>query len=143
MQTGLPKPYDPANQIKHLITEIVCLVWADALLKLVYHFVEGQDHPVGCQEHQDIPVIPQLHFTSCALACSDDRSNIYLVEEFIDKKVEGQFRKYINNSSALLSLSHLHGEEAINITYFLSFSQHIQYVKTKGLAYIFDYQGVI
>lgn len=87
--TGLPKPHDPANQIKYLITEIVCLVWADALLKLVYCFMEGQDHCQQGQEHgQDIPVIPQLHFTSCALACSDDRTNTYLVEEFIDEKVE-------------------------------------------------------
>lgn len=141
-QTGLAKPHDPANQIKHLITEIVCLVWADALLKLVYRFMEDQDHQH--QEHdQDMPVVPQLHFTSCALACSDDRTNIYLVEEFIDEKIEGRFQKYINNSSALVSLSHLRGEEAINIAYFLSFSQHVQYVKTKGLAYISDYQGAI
>jgi Alpha-kinase family len=143
-QTSQAKPHDPANQIKHLITEIVCLVWADTLLKLVYHFMEGQDHCQQGQERgQNIPVVPQLHFTSCALACSDDRTNIYLVEEFIDEKVEGRFQKYINNSSALVSLSHLRGEEAINIAKFLSFSQHVQYVKTKGLAYISDYQGVI
>ena len=141
-QTGKAKPHDPANQIKQLITEIVCLIWADALLKLVYNFMEGQDHHQGQECGQDIPVIPQLHFTSCALACSDDRTNIYLVEEFIDEKVEGRFQKYINNSSASVSLSHLHGEEAINIATFLSFSQHVQYLKTKGLAYISDYQGV-
>ena len=141
-QTGKAKPHDPANQIKQLITEIVCLIWADALLKLVYNFMEGQDHHQGQERGQDIPVIPQLHFTSCALACSDDRTNIYLVEEFIDEKVEGRFQKYINNSSASVSLSHLHGEEAINIATFLSFSQHVQYLKTKGLAYISDYQGV-
>ena len=145
VQTGEAKSHDPANQIKYLIMEIVCLVWADTLLKLVYNFMEGQDHhqPEGQECGQNIPVIPQLHFTSCALACSDDRNNIYLVEEFIDEKVEGRFRKYINNSSALVSLSHLRGEEAINIAKFLSFSQHVQYLKTKGLAYISDYQGVI
>lgn len=141
-QTGINKPHDPANQIKNLITEIVCLVWADTLLKLVYNFIDG--HQGLERGHgQDIPVIPQLHFTSCALACSDDRTNIYLVEEFIDEKLEGKFQKYINNSSAFISLSHLRGEEAINIAKFLSFSQHVQYVKTKGLAYISDYQGVI
>lgn len=140
-QTGLAKPHDPADQIKNLITEIVCLVWADTLLKLVYSFMEGKDPHQGQEHDQDIPVIPQLHFTSCALACSDDRTNIYLVEEFIDEKVEGRFQKYINNSSASISLNHLRGEEAKNIAKFLSFSQHVQYVKTKGLAYISDYQG--
>ena len=149
--TGPAKPYDPATQIKRLITEIVCLVWADTLLKLVYHFMEEQDHRPGHsgwdrergQDTMPVPVVPQLHFTSCALACSDDRTSIYLVEEFIDKNIEGKFQKYINNSSALVSLSHLSGDEAINIAYFLSFSQHVQYMKTKGLAYISDYQGAI
>ncbi|KAJ7588447.1 hypothetical protein C8J56DRAFT_1080475 [Mycena floridula] len=34
-----------------------------------------------------------------------------------------------------------HGDEGYDIAAFLCFCQHVQYLKTDGLAYLSDYQG--
>ncbi|KZT53343.1 kinase-like protein, partial [Calocera cornea HHB12733] len=62
----------------------------------------------------------------------------YLVEEMIEDVAKGGFVKYLHNSSAIPRM--LSGEEG-RISAFLSFSQHVQFVRTGGLAYISDYQG--
>ncbi|KAF8164945.1 hypothetical protein B0H34DRAFT_628755, partial [Crassisporium funariophilum] len=68
-------------------------------------------------------------------------NTIYLVEEFIDPVQEGRFVKYINNSSAKPLLMLLPNKEYVNTAYFLCFAQHVQYLKTGGIAYISDLQG--
>ena len=57
----------------------------------------------------------------------------------INKEIEGPFIKYIGNSSVkpydfLKGDKHSCGE-------FLSFCQHVQFLKTKGLAFFGDFQG--
>jgi hypothetical protein len=61
------------------------------------------------------------------------------LEEVINEEVEGAFIKYIGNGSVkpydfLKSEEQRRGE-------FLSFCQHVQYLKTKGLAFVGDFQG--
>lgn len=62
-----------------------------------------------------------------------------MVEEVIDEAVDGAFVKYIGNGS-VKPLDFLSGTAAY-LAQFLSFSQHVRYVKTKGLAFIGDFQG--
>lgn len=64
-------------------------------------------------------------------------SMAYLVEELIpDAK---SCVKFIHNGTCR-PLPHL-DDPAYEIAEFLAFTQHIQYIKTGGMAYISDYQG--
>jgi hypothetical protein len=85
--------------------------------------------------------IPHMRFVHAALGIlANETHDTYMIEEVIDDATEGQFVKYIGNGSAK-PLKHLTGDEAYRAQ-FLAFSQHVQYIKTKGLAFIADYQGM-
>ena len=62
----------------------------------------------------------------------------YLLKEWITDD-GGEFMKFIHNVSCAPLLEP--DEENYDLAEFLVFTQHVQYVKTKGLAYIADYQG--
>jgi hypothetical protein len=141
-QTGKRKPHDFSTQVSNLMVDICCLVWADQLMKLVYDFIKhhNSSHQLSCK---NAPHVPLLHFTACGLAVSDDRSIIYLVEEFIDQTLDGRYVKYINNSAAKPLMIFLPDESEggyVNTAHFLCFSQHVQYISTKA-AYVSDLQG--
>ena len=61
----------------------------------------------------------------------------FLIEEFIEGG--NNFIKYIHNSSATPLLDP--DEEGYELALFFSFAQHVQFVKTGGLAFISDFQG--
>lgn len=84
--------------------------------------------------------IPKMRFVGVGLAIgTDEDKKTYLVEEFIDPKTEGPFVKYINNASPT---PFFFPDEATNTrAIFLSFSQHVQYIKTNKLVFVSDYQG--
>jgi len=65
----------------------------------------------------------------------------YIIEEVIDKAVDGMFVKYIGNGS-VKPFDYLNGT-ALYHAEFLAFSQHVQYLKTKGLAFIGDFQDKV
>lgn len=133
--------HDPVTQARDLVVDLLCIVWAHGLLKLVYEFI---DHQVGSRLfNTTLPfVIPQMRFVQAALAvdqAADAEQQTYLLEEVVDPTVEGRFRKYINNNSAgPLSFA---SSEDTNRADFLAFSQHVQYWKTKKLVFVSDYQG--
>lgn len=107
--------------------EMNCLGWGNSLLRIVYDSIG---------ENPGIPV-PHLCFVGAALAISqDNEQHTFLVEELID---ETPFVKYINNNSA--SPCNFVDPERSRIARFLAFSQHVQWVRTKGLVYVSDYQG--
>ena len=65
--------------------------------------------------------------------------NVFLIEEVIRGDEQGPFRKYLNNVSPVpLPISCGDDDERAK---FLSFSQHVQYWKTKKQAFVSDYQG--
>ncbi|KIL56955.1 hypothetical protein M378DRAFT_88544, partial [Amanita muscaria Koide BX008] len=118
--------------------------WARSLLNLVYDFIaEETKHSFG-----RIPFhIPQFRFIDSALAMEPHDSgtrgrrwkNVFLIEEVIRGDEEGPFRKYLNNVSPVpLPMSCKEDDERAT---FLSFSQHVQYWKTKKQAFVSDYQG--
>jgi hypothetical protein len=128
-------PYDTKRQAKELANEVNCLVWAQALLDLVYAFVEQQQS--GACGKPDFN-IPQMRFVEGALAIAPQ--DVFLVEEAIVEETEGRFRKYINNNAAR-PIQGLAPEDNYRAE-FLSFTQHVQYWKTKKLAFVTDYQGI-
>ncbi|KAF8124204.1 hypothetical protein EV363DRAFT_1178386 [Boletus edulis] len=66
-------------------------------------------------------------------------SAIYLAEELIVTTGSNKFMKFIHNGDA--SPCKLIHTQASQYTIFLSFMQHIQYIKTDGQVYLSDYQG--
>ena len=118
--------------------EIACLVWAWVLLDLVYKFVEKGIASCGSPPFP----IPQMQFVDAAMAVGHNTGEgtecAFLLEEIIGEE-QGEFRKYMNNVSAVpLSLN---CNEDMERAQFLAFMQHVQYYKTKKLAFISDYQG--
>jgi len=130
--------YDPLTQLKELTTEINCLRWGSALMELVYDFVDEY-----IQKHGQPPIpIPRMSFVKNALAvtlASEKTQEVFLLEETIKDVGEDGFVKYIGNGS-VVPFDFL-DEEAAQKAEFLAFAQHVQYIETKGLAFIGDFQG--
>ncbi|KAJ8692171.1 hypothetical protein PTI98_009508 [Pleurotus ostreatus] len=121
--------YSGAKQSEILDKEIACLVWASALLDLVYDFIKfNEKAPFN---------IPQMRFVHAALANSNEVDGVkksYLIEEVIN----GKFIKYINNDSP--ELLPMENQDQERRAKFLAFAQHVQYFKTESV-FISDLQG--
>ena len=63
----------------------------------------------------------------------------FLLEEIIEDKIDGPFVKYIGNGSA--APVQLTAKDCAYIADFLAFSQHVQYERTKKMAFVSDFQG--
>ena len=85
-------------------------------------------------------MIPRMCFVKNALAIVNTTHNTYMVEEVIDEAVHGTFVKYIRNGS--VKPYEFFNSPAAYQTESLAFSQHVQYLKTKGLAFKGDFQGM-
>ena len=85
-----------------------------------------------------------MRFVRAALALEahvqGSERQVFLLEERIGHE-HGPWKKYINNASpkpldaALATAPHRHVAE------FLVFTQHVQYLRTYGKAFVSDYQG--
>jgi hypothetical protein len=133
--SGASLVYDNHTQITKLSAEINCLRWAAALMGIVYDFINKYTKIHG----EPSFMIPEMRFVKSALAIVDTTHETYMIEEVIDEAVDGEFVKYIGNGS-VKPLYFLSGTAAYRAE-FLAFSQHVQYMKTKGLAFIGDFQG--
>lgn len=133
--TGGRTTYDNHSQVTKLSGEINCLRWASALMGLVYDYIDSYT-----ETHGAVPFsIPGMRFVKSALAVAEGSNDTFLLEEVIDNAIDGDFIKYIGNGSAKL-YDFLEGE-ALHTGKFLSFSQHLQYLKTDRLAFVSDFQG--
>jgi hypothetical protein len=141
--------YTLADEIPKLLKEANVLYWARSLLQLTYDFISR------CLANVSQPPpfeIPQVRFVDAGLAfaygpvalpskvgskSSSARAG-YLVEELIPGG-DDEFVKYIHNmdSNPLLDET----DHGYDLALFFAFTQHVQYVKTGGLAFISDYQG--
>ena len=129
---GREQPCLPSNQVRKLLMELRCLSWAHALMTLVYSFVDSFETP---------PIkVPNVAFVAAALAIGQhttkEKGHVLLLEQ----PIQGTFRKFIHNASA--TILPIEDPNMRNIAEFLSFSQHVQYYKTKKLAFISDFQGM-
>ncbi|KIO01737.1 hypothetical protein M404DRAFT_149449 [Pisolithus tinctorius Marx 270] len=129
---------DESNILYH---EANALYWAKALLQMTYQFI---DCAVKDTKVPPPFEIPRLRFVDAGLlfAYSDPSSIVnvaYLVEELIHTSSDDEFVKYIHNGD--VAPCFLLDTKAEEITDFLAFTQHIQYIMTGGQVYISDYQG--
>lgn len=134
--------HDSQKQFRNLSMEITCIVWAQALLDIVYDFVaESSGQPPF---HN-----PQFRFVELTLALDSESSRsldnrkqkkaVFLVEEVIAEDQQGPFRKYLNNVSP--NPLQMTTKEDNDRARFLAFSQHVQYWKTEKQVFVSDYQG--
>jgi hypothetical protein len=134
-------PHDSRKQFQGLAMEVACVVWAQALLNIVYEFVAKETENLGQPPFQ----VPKFRFVEMALAMEralDDgrqKNAVFLVEEVIAEDQEGQFRKYLNNVSPIPLPMTSHEDN--NRGKFLAFTQHVQYWKTRKQVFVSDYQG--
>jgi hypothetical protein len=134
--SGARLSFDSPTQVAKLSLEMNCLRWASALMGLVYDFIAEQTRHLGNPPFE----IPKMHFVNAALAVAETSSHdTYMIEEVIDEVTDGEFVKYIGNSSAV-PFTHFRLDVAQRAD-FLAFCQHVQYSKTKGLAFVGDFQG--
>ncbi|KZT10116.1 uncharacterized protein LAESUDRAFT_645705, partial [Laetiporus sulphureus 93-53] len=145
MASPHPMFYDAAKQAELLSVEVNCAQWAAGLMQLCYAFIQREDVIRGPPPF----TIPQLQFVCVGLAVEDAsdindqnpsrRRQVFLLEQYIDSTAEGRWRKYINNDTptplAMIDEDDQHRAD------FLAFCQHIQFLKTKRLLFVSDFQG--
>ncbi|KIK37537.1 hypothetical protein CY34DRAFT_15633 [Suillus luteus UH-Slu-Lm8-n1] len=137
--------YTISDKLPKLFREANVLYWARALLTFAYEYI---DHCVANSSEPPPFHIPRLRFVEAGLALSHDHAQPgnksksmtmpwagYLVEELITD----DFLKYIHNMDCNPMLDPY--EVGYEIAAFLACTQHIQYAKTGGLAFISNYQG--
>jgi hypothetical protein len=101
---------------------------------IVYEFIKKHVEKHGAPPFE----IPTMRFVKNALLIGDQA---YMVEEVIDEETDGTFVKYIGNGS-VKPFDFLNGPAAYRAK-FLAFAQHVQHLKTAGLAFIGDFQGML
>ena len=104
-------------------------------MSLVYDFIASFTQEHGFPSF----AIPTMRFVKSGLAIAEDTRDTYLLEEVIDNAKDGKFVKYIGNGS-VEPFDFLEGDN-IHRGNFLSFCQHVQYVKTKQFTFVGDFQG--
>ncbi|KZT50987.1 hypothetical protein CALCODRAFT_423573, partial [Calocera cornea HHB12733] len=135
-------------ETRFLEQEANLLYWATSLHELCKAFVKKyqQSHPGSAAAQLDIPETRMVRGGLFQYGPnSDDKHKglVILIEELVTtQEARGQkgshFVKFISNASPI-------PRETVGppgrVGRFLSFCQHIQYVKTGGHAFISDYQG--
>ena len=135
-ESGRRHFYDNPSQFQILVPEINTSRWASALMAEAYTFIAIENKKRGKPPFD----IPELRYVSVVLAVANNAArDVYLLEEVIGPS-DGEFKKYINNTSAVpcIDSSDLKRKE---IAEFLCFTQHIQMVVTKEMAFVSDQQG--
>ncbi|KAG2054776.1 hypothetical protein BDR06DRAFT_883707 [Suillus hirtellus] len=151
-----PPPHTPGSSIlkiscyvlpdehEKLLNECNLLYWAKSLLDFTYEYI---DHCINAAPTLPSFPIPCVCFgTSKQAPMADIKagmfSAVYLLEEQVTSGTptnDQTFMKFIHNKDYGPSLDE--DEYSYDLAIFLSFTQHIQYEKTEGLAFISDYQG--
>jgi hypothetical protein len=122
------------DQLSGLSNEANCLAWAAALVFLVDDFIHDF-LPTASDITKSAPPTLKLRFVDAGIAIEQGRGKVHLVEE----RIPGKFVKFIHNRSA--SVPRLRREEDVTLALYLSFTQHVQYIRTGKLAFVSDYQG--
>ncbi|KAJ7079724.1 hypothetical protein B0H15DRAFT_787654 [Mycena belliarum] len=128
--------YDRISQAIFLGGELNLLGWGTTMMNMVYKYMEGREKSVG----KPVFEVPKMRFVHAGLAIAQTEArDTFMVEEWIDPECEGEFVKYIHNSSG--QPRRFNNAKYDSRAQFLSFCQHVQYFKTDKAAYISDFQG--
>ncbi|KAJ7191512.1 hypothetical protein GGX14DRAFT_701589 [Mycena pura] len=143
--------FDSQDEYKAILMEANVLQWSTSIFGLSDDFIQnfithnGQP-PFKILYPRFIHAgVALVHSALPAVSSSKSTSNVarsYLVEELIDGHRDN-FRKFIANRSAKPLASVLAEAELAHVAEFLSFTQHVQYWKTKAMVYLSDLQGTV
>ncbi|KAJ7460011.1 hypothetical protein B0H11DRAFT_1663001, partial [Mycena galericulata] len=132
------------GQAEDLMIELKSSVWSACLLEDVYDGVDQYALP----KLEPPPLLPRMRFVGVAFATEGKQAkdlngtkpsrSVFLVEELIDERIQGAFRKYINNRRPIPATFTDPADRTR--ASFLAFSQHWQFKRTHGLAFVSDYQ---
>lgn len=132
------------DQVTKVWTEVNMVKWAIALMKLVEGFMDAKNKVSGKVPPFDVPL---MGYVDMALAVAAEKPSdkkarrfVCLLEPWLDEETEGPFRKYMGNGSAIPC--EMTTPKDVHRSLYLSFCQHVQYMKTKGLLFLADFQGV-
>ena len=131
------------DELKSLSVKANCFRWASILLDFTYQFIAREvktrgEPPPSCP-------IPSLRFARAMIAIVEgsEKEKVWLVEEWLDvDDSKRPFTKYIDNRFASPCLPETAPLKAHQTAAFLVFAQHVQWEKTKWIAFTSDYQGV-
>lgn len=150
LKSGQLATYEGGRQLRELLPEIQCLVWATTLHNVSMAWARDKLYDKQCRgeslcdaDGREIN-IPNMRFVEGWLAKEIVQGpgivpRVYLLEEIIKSK-DG-FCKYINNNSAVpLELGDAKRQDR---ALFLAFTQHFQYWYTRKMAFVTDFQGNI
>ncbi|KAG1869084.1 hypothetical protein C8R48DRAFT_553754, partial [Suillus tomentosus] len=128
--------YALADELQKLLNESNVLYWAKSLLNFTYKYI---DHCIDAASSHPSFQIPRVCFVDAgiALAFSHHLSNTQGMSN--QAPTADTFTKFIHNKDCEPSLDD--DEYGYDLAVFLAFTQHIQYAKTDGLAFVSDYQG--
>ncbi|KAG9312435.1 hypothetical protein JVU11DRAFT_6819 [Chiua virens] len=144
--TGPFKRLGIKEESEKLFREANVLYWAKALFKLAEDYIAKRI----AKETEPPPFkIPSICFVDAALTFRYPATPVrgprtpsidctYLCEEEIEG-ADMVFLKFIHNGNCVPLPRP--GDTGHDVAEFLAFTQHIQYVKTKGSTYVSDYQG--
>jgi alpha-kinase family protein len=131
-----------SSEYNAVLVKCNCIKWASILMDLTYQYIARE---VKKNKGGEPPYpIPTLRFTRVMIAIVHDlpQSKVFLVEEWIDTDDgDHQFIKYLNNRAPYISDSVSQAPKTQQITDFLIFAQHIQWQKSRYLAFTSDFQG--
>ncbi|KAJ6470314.1 hypothetical protein C8R45DRAFT_937223 [Mycena sanguinolenta] len=137
----------PTDEYRKTLMEANILLWAGSTMaftySFIYHFIQNSSHPPPFEipdvrfVHAGVAIVHQ-QLSGSAVPVSSTICRSYLIEELIDEGQDG-FHKFLNNGSAVPLPSMNKSVSAL--AEFLSFTQHVQYYKTKAMLYLSDLQG--
>ncbi|KAF8913282.1 hypothetical protein CPB85DRAFT_1219719 [Mucidula mucida] len=136
--------FQGSYEFKRICTEANIHFWACVLMQMVYTFIESR-HAAESELSPAPANIPQFCYVAAAV-CTTAKDNLvpyhsFMIEERIAIPEDAHFIKWIHNGSPnpVASIDQNHPE--YDKAQFLSAAQHLQYVKTRGSAYVADFQG--
>ncbi|TEB21115.1 hypothetical protein FA13DRAFT_1604268, partial [Coprinellus micaceus] len=112
--------------------------FANAFMLLAYDFMSQ----VEAKKGESPPFkVPRLRFvkTALCLAHSSAISPSIRFAYMIEEQIQAKFVKYIHNGEPTPFVPP--GDPNYEVAEFLCFTQHVQYIESKGLAFLSDYQG--
>ncbi|KAJ7650765.1 hypothetical protein FB45DRAFT_1050655 [Roridomyces roridus] len=136
--------FGPQEEYRSILMEANVFQWSSTLHAHTDSFVSRQVVTCG---RPTFP-LPEIRFVSAGVAVVHSAGGFgqrkvvrsFLVEELIPDHELG-FTKFICNSSAVPLVTVLSDPNTADVAEYLAFTQHVQYSKTGGMAYLSDLQG--
>lgn len=130
----LPKIVRPPNAFHNgdMVRECFAVRWAISLLEMARRWIQS----IKVAWPEPFPNVQYVATRLCLVGFAEAR-HACLVEE----RIQAPWEKFINNGSAMPQVLTKNLPEGDALVEFLCFIQHVQLWKTKGLAYVSDFQG--